>query len=389
MRLFTTGVASLEIFSLWVAALAAATPVPDTWSSSLAKRHHRGRLDNCPDVHGGSFIINQYQLYPENADWDGDSCLVYFGSLWNATVAIYDPYIDDFITILEFANVSHTGTEHIGGVAWDRFTGLVTILVGSAAPWATAGANVSGTDMVLKWDPKTQTTLWTVNLTTTTQGLYGAFQDIETDKRGYTYVVGTYPGSILRINADGTEVIPWYGPLQTANTTIPGLGGLVALGPEGNLLLANDAGNGSIYRLDTRDALAPRTLTEVPIVPDIRFKDTDAIYAPPMYNGTVLLVSSHAAGIQVLVSPDASWTTARHVGTIPNPPKDTAADVTNATIGSVVTAAVQIGPNAVYMIDEWLFDPWVPGEVAGNRTEFPMPDITAQIKTLLRLRECL
>lgn len=245
---------------------------------------------------------------------------------------------------------------------------------------------MSGTNLLLKWDPRTQTTLWTVNLTATTHGTYGAFQDIETDKRGNTYVVGTFPGSILRVNANGTEVIPWYGPLQTANTTIPGLGGLVALGPEGDLLLANDAGNGSIYRLDTRDPLAPRTLTQVPIRPDVRYNDTDAIYAPPLYNGTVLLVSSHASGIQVLASRDGSWTAAEHLGTIPNPPPGTPADVTNATIGSAVTAAVQIGPNAVYIIDDWLADPWVAGQVAGNRTLFPMPDITAQINTLLRLR---
>jgi len=33
----------------------------------------------CPPLHRGSFNIHQYQLYPENADWDEASCLVYFG----------------------------------------------------------------------------------------------------------------------------------------------------------------------------------------------------------------------------------------------------------------------------------------------------------------------
>ncbi|CAK7217677.1 hypothetical protein SBRCBS47491_003248 [Sporothrix bragantina] len=386
MHLTCLAVAFWSICSLWTSALAVATPIAESWSPGLAKRHQRGRQDDCPPVDRGSFIINQYQLYPENADWSGDECLVYFGSLWNATVAIYDPYIDDFITTLEFPNVTRTGTEHIGGVAWDRFTGLITILVDSAAPWATAGADVSGTNLLLKWDPNTQTTLWTVNLTETTKGTYGGFQDIETDKRGNTYVVGTFPGSILRVNANGTQVTPWYGPLQTKNTTILGLGGLVALGPEGNLLLANDAGNGSIYRLDTQAPLVPRTLTQVPIRPDVRYNDTDAIYAPPLYNGTVLLVASHAAGIQVLASRDGSWDTAEHLGTIPNPPPGTPADVADATKGSVVTAAVQIGSNAVYMIVDWMADPWVTGEVAGNRTQFPMANITAQIDVLLRLR---
>ncbi|CAK7210940.1 hypothetical protein SCUCBS95973_000962 [Sporothrix curviconia] len=385
MHLPSLAIAFLGSCPLWRPALASVSPAAGSWSHALAKRHHRGRHDDCPLVNRGSFIINQCQQYPENADWDEDSCLVYFGSLWNATVAIYDPYIDDFVAILEFPNVTRTGTEHIGGVTWDRFSSLITILVDSAAPWATAGADVSGTNLLLKWDPSTQTTLWTVNLTETTRGAYGGFQDIETDKRGNTYVVGTYPASILRVSANGSDVVPWYGPPQTANTTVPGLGGLVALGPEGNLLLANDAGNGSIYRLDTRAQLAPRTLAQVPIRPDVRYNDTDAIYAPPLYNGTVLLVASHAAGIQVLVSRDGSWSTAEHLGTIPNPLRGTPGAVADATKGSVVTAAVQAGPNAVYIIDDWLADTWVEGEVAGSRTQFPMPDITAQIDALLRL----
>ena len=41
----------------------------------------------CPPFRGGSFAIDYYQLYPENADWDPDSCLLWIGALWNATVA--------------------------------------------------------------------------------------------------------------------------------------------------------------------------------------------------------------------------------------------------------------------------------------------------------------
>lgn len=33
----------------------------------------------CPPFTKGSFTIQQYQLYPENADWDVDNCIVYFG----------------------------------------------------------------------------------------------------------------------------------------------------------------------------------------------------------------------------------------------------------------------------------------------------------------------
>jgi len=33
----------------------------------------------CRPLRRGNFNINQYQLYPENADWDEKACVVYFG----------------------------------------------------------------------------------------------------------------------------------------------------------------------------------------------------------------------------------------------------------------------------------------------------------------------
>ncbi len=33
----------------------------------------------CPPLHRGTFNLDQYQLYPENADWDEAACVVYFG----------------------------------------------------------------------------------------------------------------------------------------------------------------------------------------------------------------------------------------------------------------------------------------------------------------------
>jgi len=43
--------------------------------------HSSGR--DCPPFKGGTFVIDKYQLYAENADWDAHSCLVYFGLVPN------------------------------------------------------------------------------------------------------------------------------------------------------------------------------------------------------------------------------------------------------------------------------------------------------------------
>ena len=44
--------------------------------------HPSGHHHECPPLHRGSFNINQYQLYPENAEWDPVNCLVWFGYVW-------------------------------------------------------------------------------------------------------------------------------------------------------------------------------------------------------------------------------------------------------------------------------------------------------------------
>lgn len=37
------------------------------------------RSSNCSAFNSSSFVINQFQLYPENAKFDPVRCLVYFG----------------------------------------------------------------------------------------------------------------------------------------------------------------------------------------------------------------------------------------------------------------------------------------------------------------------
>jgi len=39
----------------------------------------RGGAKKCPPFKGGDFVIDHFQLYPENADWDGDRCVMWIG----------------------------------------------------------------------------------------------------------------------------------------------------------------------------------------------------------------------------------------------------------------------------------------------------------------------
>jgi len=341
-----------------------------------------GHKKKCPPFKKPDFVIDYYQLYPENMDFDGDSCLLLIGAVMNGTFAIYDPYAEKMIEVIEYPGVSHTATYHIGGVAWDPYSGLYTILTDPAAPWVpdAFGVDVRGDHLLMKYNPKTRKTLWTLNMTKTTHEKYGGFQDVETDLRGNTYVVGTFPGTILRADNKGKAITPWYlPPPPFPPTTKKGFSGLASV-PNTDVLLSAD-GDGQLYRFDMR--LPKGIPIKVPISPNVLYTNLDGIYLPPKYDGTILLISDWIAGTQVLRSKDKSWKKAEYLGTVPTP------DGPLINGEGFQVATVQVGPNTkdggkIYVVLGFLGDPWIPGGIAGPRSLYPMPDITVQVERLAR-----
>jgi hypothetical protein len=286
-------------------------------------------------------------------------------SLWNATVTIYDPYAAKIVDILEFPGIAHNPLYHIGGVGVDKKTGLLSIVVDAGDAFNTAGQDISGTNYIMQWDPKTKEVLYELNLTKTSQGKYGGFQDVEQDPEGNVYVVGTYPGSIMRVDKKGKTVTPWY-VSEPIITTQTGLSGLAA---KDWILLSNDVNSGQIWRFDMREKKGVPVI--VPLSPSLTVGFSDAIYLPPKYKGTVLLVAEDFAGIRVLRSTDGKWESAEYLGLVP---------WTDSNV--FVTASVQVG-EGLYMVLEPFGDVTVPGTSAGPRSEFPFVDITQQVEALL------
>ncbi|KAF4627892.1 hypothetical protein G7Y89_g10258 [Cudoniella acicularis] len=322
----------------------------------------------CPPFHG-NFTIHQYQLYPENAYFDTQSCLLYMGCLWNATVGIYNPYTAKIVDILEFPGTTRNPLFHIGGVGVDQQSGLVSIVVDASDAFDTGGQDISGTNYIMQWNPYTQELLYKINLTETTHGLYGGYQDVEQDPEGNVYVVGTYPSSILKVSKDGKTVTPWFVPTPPIVTTTAGLAGLAA---QDYILLGNDCASGNLWRFDMCSSTGiPVT---VPITPPYKIGSKgvcDGIRLPLKYSGTVLLVAEDLSGVSVFRSKDASWESAEYLGLVPwNDPS------------IFVTATVQIG-NSLYMVLEPFGDAIVPGQTSGNRTDFPFFDITKQVEALV------
>ncbi|KAK4189075.1 hypothetical protein QBC35DRAFT_381130, partial [Podospora australis] len=278
------------------------------------------------------------------------------------------------LDVLFFPGISLT-LAHVGGVARDPYSGLVSILSNSPNPWATGGADITGERQIMKYDPKRKKVLWARNMTDVSKDRYGGFQDVEHDRRGNTYIVGTHPGTVIKVEKHGKKLAEWYVPYPMPPTTKKGFSGLaVVRGTE--IMLATD-GDGRLYKFDLRDEKRGKPVN-VPIRPEVLYNDTDAIYLPPKYGGKVLLVASLFGGIQVLRSKDRSWRTAEYLGTIPRP-----AEVGGLVLDGAVTAPVQIGSDSIYMVLGNV-DPFIPGMVAGNRTLYPFPDITAEVEGLLR-----
>lgn len=161
----------------------------------------------------------------------------------------------------------------MSGVAINPYTNLTSLVVNAGAAFDTGGQNISGTNLLLLWDSAARKELYRVNLTETTKGVYGGFQDIEFDKAGNIYVVGTFPSSILRVENNGTRVNEWF--QSNGNHTITGFQGLAAVG---DILLANDNAHFSNSSLVKFDMTAPKGLpTAVPISPPKSITGSDAI----------------------------------------------------------------------------------------------------------------
>ncbi|KAJ5014692.1 Core trichothecene cluster (CTC) protein 14 [Colletotrichum sp. SAR 10_99] len=334
----------------------------------------------CPTKHqnttcesvSGNKTVNAFQLYPENADFDEKRCLAYFSVLYNASVATWNPYTSEIKTI-ELPGLSFDSELHSSGVRVDPLDRL-SIIIDAGSAFDTAGQNITGDNILVKYDLTEEKVLWQRNLTEVTGGVYGGFQDTAHGPDGTTYALGTFPSSIIRVSPDGSEATAWY--LKTpADHTIHGFSGLVAA-PNGKSILIADSSDGQLYRfnLDTASNATAPTPTRVPLTLASTIGSAlDGASIPSRYKGTVILVSDNVDGTVVLHSADGKWDSAAVIGTVPN---------AYLAEGGSTTATVQIG-GSVYSVTEWFGDDKVAGTLAGNRTEWPLVDITADIDAFL------
>ncbi|KAK1997243.1 hypothetical protein LX36DRAFT_711783 [Colletotrichum falcatum] len=322
----------------------------------------------CAPVSGNK-TISAFQLYPENADYDTKRCVAYLSVLYNATVAVWDPSANAVVETIAVPGLSFDPLLHASGVRRDPRDRL-SIIVDAGTAFDTAGQNIAGDNFLVKYDLGSRQELWRRNLSAVTDGVYGGFQDTAHAADGTTFALGTFPSSIIRVSADGEDAAAWY--LRTPpDHTARGFSGLVT-SPDSESLLVVDSTDGQLYRFDI--SAAQGTPVRVPLSGAALIGTAlDGVSLPSRYNGTVILASDNAAGTVVLCSQDGTWDEAEVLGTVPGLP---------SAEGAFSVTTVEIG-GSVYAVSEWFTDPVVPGTLAGNRTEWPLVDITANIDALL------
>lgn len=289
-------------------------------------------------------------------------------SVFNATVAVWDPYANAVVDLIKFKDISGDPLLHTSGVKVDPL-GRLSVVANAGAAFNTRGKDISGDNFLVKYDIKTRRELWRRNLTAVTNGVYSGYQDIEHDQHGNTFVIGTYPSSIIRVSTNNEQASPWYLATPPDHTKH----GFTGAASVGDTMIVPDATDGQLYRFNKCDKKGKRTKIQLssgntPISPSM-----DGATVPPLYRGTVLLVSDSTNGTIVLHSADGKWNKARKVGSIPNK---------HLSSGGVTVASLQIG-SSIYSVTEYFADPVVKGTLAGNRTQFPLTDITKQVADLL------
>ncbi|PMB69303.1 Major allergen Mal f 1 [Beauveria bassiana] len=316
----------------------------------------------------GNITVRQPGLYPENADYDPKRCVAYVGNLYESVVSVWDPAKNEILEVIELPDISHNAASHVSGVQVDVKHDKLTIAANAGAAFDTSGVDISGTNFLVQYDLTKREVEWKRNLTEISKGVYGGFQDMEHDPEGNSFVIGTFPSSIIKVSANNSKAEPWFVDVGK-NTTVHGFTGIAAFN-EGRNILVSDNERGQILRFDTSAEKGEPVVVTLKSGTEPIGSDLDGAILPSIYENKVFLVSDDILGTIVLRSED-NWETAEKVGVVPN------------RLGSVngfATATVQI-VDRIYAVTEWFLDNAPGGSL--NRTSFPFYDITDDINKLL------
>ncbi|KAI9320350.1 hypothetical protein DFJ73DRAFT_769348 [Zopfochytrium polystomum] len=348
------------MLALTAAVVAAAFSAP-----SLVSAFPTGTT-RCPPL-SGNLTLHQFQLYPEKIVWDPTRCVFYNGALYNSSLVTYDPYQNKVVSIRTFDGITGNAFQHIGGTGYDPVTDSLTIISNPANEFITGGKDRRGTPWAWSLNLKTGQQSDKTNLTVLLNDQFSGFQDVVYDTRGNVYLIGTQPSSIVKFDPTMASGSLWWG-VSPGNFSQSGIAGAATVG---DVIVADDGLSGDLLRFDaTQSKGEPET---VKVTPAHKIAThSDAIYFPEAYCSTVLLVTEDEVGVSVFRSRDRQWREAEYLGLIAKDdivPQD-----------SFITTVLTV-TNSIYVLPSFFLDNLVTFG-AGNRSDFPLIDITARVAAL-------
>ncbi|UKZ75729.1 hypothetical protein TrVFT333_003421 [Trichoderma virens FT-333] len=335
-------------------------------------------VGSCPPVHG-SFNASIWDLYPENADWDPVHCKIYFGLYYNASVAVYNPYRDEYEVIV-FPGITGNDDYTITGVDYDGIGSMYFAATSYTAFVATTSgnpalANFTGPNSIIRYDTHAREIRWIADLVPIqheifqrTGKLITGFQDMAEDDHGNTYVIGTFGSIIVKIDRNGAPQI-WYEPKNISDTLVSG--GIVR---SGDKIVINDRVAPGLLAFNINEPKVPPIYVHPEGFPTNYTGGGDGLLLPSKYGGRVIFWSDDFYGTRVIGSRN-NWKTAEYLGLV------LMADNLSKQ-GGYTTGSFEVG-QTIYSLTEF----FQPTRSVKPKQDFLMVDMTENIDELVKAWE--
>ncbi|KAH7015790.1 hypothetical protein EDB80DRAFT_679719 [Ilyonectria destructans] len=242
----------------------------------------------------------------------------------------------------------------------------------SGMPFETLGANLTGPNQLVQYDTNAKTLGYIINMESFQQEVLQShslfvtgFQDMDEDEEGNVYFLAMYGGAIAKVSPLGTVTLFYVDQNTNESTSWPN-----GISMTGDKALLYDETQKALISLDPTETSPAAVNVPISELPSDETIDCDGFYMPPKYDGRVLLRLSDGLGKIIVFRTEDGWETASFAG-----------GVANIVLDGWATASVQIS-NSIYMNEEYFFDTGV-WDQAGNRTSFPVVDITSHLESIL------
>jgi hypothetical protein len=295
--------------------------------------------------------------------------------MYNQTVLKYNPHTKEQ-SIIKFPGISGNATFHVSGIDFDHRTGAIYVSANSAAPWSGPyGLNLYGPNVLIKYDTFTDSIVYISDMAKATAAISAAagqslngYQDMAEDTKGNSYYIVTFGSAIVKVNPSGKASVFLEQPAsEITNPPGFGYGGIIAVD---DMLVISKNDRGIFVTVDTACGNPSETLVVMSGLPANLTVSCDGVLAPARYSSKVILCSQDATNaIDVYLTAD-KWKSASYIGAVAND--------SPLVVGGTPTATVQI-VDSIYISNDYFSYTGV----AGNRSEFPMIDITAQVDALV------